>query len=79
MGYDTTTLQQTTIFNVTPNGTDGGIWQGGQGLVADDANNIYLMTGNGTFDVNVSGKGTATILENEHVEWSLGFRLLHAI
>ena len=56
MGYDTTTLQQTTIFNVTPNGTDGGIWQAGQGLVADNANNIYLMTGNGTFDANVSGK-----------------------
>ena len=55
MSYDATTLQQTTIFCVTPNGTDGGIWEGGQGLVADSTNHIYLMTGNGTFDANVSG------------------------
>jgi hypothetical protein len=56
MGYDATTLLQTTIFCVTPNGSDGGIWQSGQGLVADGLNNIYVMTGNGTFDANVSGK-----------------------
>jgi IPT/TIG domain-containing protein len=56
MGYDATTLLQTTIFCVTPNGSDGGIWQAGQGLVADGLNNIYVMTGNGTFDANVAGK-----------------------
>jgi len=56
MGYDAATLLQTTIFCVTPDGSDGGIWQSGQGLVADAANNIYAVTGNGTFDANVSGR-----------------------
>jgi hypothetical protein len=56
MGYDAATLLQTTVFCVTPDGSDGGIWQSGQGLVADNTNNIYAMTGNGTFDANVSGR-----------------------
>jgi hypothetical protein len=56
MGYEAATLLQTTVFCVTPDGSDGGIWQAGQGLVADSTNNIYVMTGNGTFDANVSGR-----------------------
>jgi hypothetical protein len=40
---------------ITPNGSDGGIWEAGQGVVSDGVNNIYAMTGNGTFDANVSG------------------------
>jgi hypothetical protein len=56
MSYEAATLLQTTVFCVTPDGSDGGIWQAGQGLVADNANNIYVMTGDGTFDANVSGR-----------------------
>jgi hypothetical protein len=41
---------QTAIFNTTPNGTGGGIWQSGAGP-ASDGNYIYLATGNGTFDL----------------------------
>ena len=55
MGYNATTLQQTTILCITPNGSDGGIWESGQGIVSDGVNDIYVMTGNGTFDANVSG------------------------
>jgi outer membrane protein assembly factor BamB len=54
LGYDESTLQRVGVFNVTPNGSSGGVWQGGQGLAADTTN-IYFMTGNGTFDVNVGG------------------------
>lgn len=43
-------LTQTAIFNTTPNGTGGGIWQSGAGP-ASDGNYIYLATGNGTFDL----------------------------
>ena len=56
MGYDATTLQQVSIFNVTPDGKDGGIWAAGYGLASDGVSNIYLMTGNGNFDANVSGR-----------------------
>jgi hypothetical protein len=49
-GYDAHTLACRSIFNTTPNGSLGCIWQGGGGPAADAAGNIYLMTGNGTFD-----------------------------
>jgi len=55
LGYDENTLAQVTVFNDTPNGQKGGIWQGGGGLLADSNGNIYLSTGNGTFDANKGG------------------------
>ena len=55
MGYGATTLAQASVFNVTPNGSQGGIWQSAGGLSADSSGNIFLLTGNGTFDANMSG------------------------
>ncbi len=50
MTYDAKTLKQTGVFNTTPNGREGGIWTSGAGPAADAAGNIYVATGNGTFD-----------------------------
>jgi hypothetical protein len=50
-GYNASTLKQNTIYSTTPNGYSAGIWGGGEGLLAD-ASNIYIMTGNGSFDAN---------------------------
>ncbi|HEY7337758.1 MAG TPA: IPT/TIG domain-containing protein [Bryobacteraceae bacterium] len=55
-GYNATTLQQTTIYNVTPNGEGGGIWHSGGGLATDTTGTIYFVTGNGDFDANTGGK-----------------------
>jgi hypothetical protein len=53
MGFHAGTLTPlVTVFNTTPDGEDGGIWQAGQGLAADNENNIYGMTGNGTFQTS---------------------------
>ena len=54
-GYDALTLHQAAIFNDTPNGSSGGIWGGGQGMLADNSGNIYFASGNGTFDANAGG------------------------
>jgi hypothetical protein len=43
------------IYNVTPNGSDGGIWQGGGGLATDTTGDIFYTTSNGTFDANSGG------------------------
>jgi hypothetical protein len=50
LAYDATTLSQTAIFNVTPEGGAGGVWQSGRGLAADENGNIYTVTGNGDYD-----------------------------
>jgi hypothetical protein len=55
MGYNASTLAQVSVFNDTPNGSQGGIWQSAGGLSADSSGNLYLTTGNGTFDVNTAG------------------------
>jgi len=55
MSYNASTLQQEAIFNVTPNGNEGGIWNSGQGPVADGSGNIYFLTANGDFNANVQG------------------------
>jgi hypothetical protein len=55
LGYDATTLQQVAVFNATPNGGEGGIWQSGAGPSADSNGNIYVITGNGSFDQNTGG------------------------
>jgi len=55
LSYSATTLVQIAVFNTTPNGSDGGVWQGGAAPSVDPAGSIYLITGNGKFDVNKGG------------------------
>lgn len=50
LGYDAATLRQAVVYNDTPNGESGGIWQSGMGLSADPEGDIYYASGNGTFD-----------------------------
>jgi immunoglobulin I-set domain protein len=53
MGYNETTLAQTSVLNLTPNGSEGSIWQSGGGLAADPQGNIYALMANGTFDTTL--------------------------
>ncbi|MDB6111083.1 MAG: hypothetical protein JWR69_2833, partial [Pedosphaera sp.] len=48
--YNAYTLEPLGVFNTTPNGSAGAIWQASSGPAADAAGNIYFETGNGTFD-----------------------------
>lgn len=57
MAYNESTLKQTSVLNVTPNGSEGAIWMSGDGLAADSSGNIYFLDGNGTFDRTLNAKG----------------------
>ena len=37
------------VFNTSPNGSEVGIWQAGQGPAADAEGNLFMITGNGDF------------------------------
>jgi len=49
------TYTQTQVFNVSPDGIEGGIWMSGQGL-ASDGTSIYPLTSNGSVTVQLGGK-----------------------
>jgi len=62
MSYNVTTLQPISVFCSTPNGIQsniffggGGIWMAADGIPVDSNGNIYVNTGNGTFDANTGG------------------------
>jgi Ig-like domain CHU_C associated len=55
LGYDAHTLAQTSVFVSNPNGADDGVWESGCGPTTDPAGNIYVSTGNGTFDPTTQG------------------------
>jgi hypothetical protein len=57
MAYSESTLRQTNVLNLTPNGSAGAIWMSGGGMAADSAGNIFLLDGNGTFDSKLDAAG----------------------
>lgn len=56
MGYDARTLRQLSVYNDTPDGFRGGIWQAGGAPAADSAGNLFFTTGNGTFNLDSGGQ-----------------------
>ena len=54
-GYNSASLQQTGVFNVTPTGLQGGILQSGGGPSADSNGNIFVTTGEGPFGPSPGG------------------------
>lgn len=63
MAYNARTLGQMAVFNVVPDDIDsvnhtcrGGIWQSGVGPAADADGNIFLSTGNGSFNASSGGR-----------------------
>ena len=57
IAYDAGTLARSSVLNVTPNGSEGGIWMAGAGPAADAQGNVYLLDGNGTFDTTLTAAG----------------------
>lgn len=56
MAYNSQTLAQTSVIDVTPNGNEGAIWMSGAGLAGDNQA-LYFLDGNGTFDTTLNSQG----------------------
>lgn len=63
LGYDATTLEQQVVYNTTPEGRDGGVWESGMGMAADAAGDLYVVVGNGT--VGAGGDPTGLVNRGE--------------
>ena len=51
IGYDAADLQQQTgVYNSTPDGYGGSVWQSGRGVAADSSGALYFISGNGDCD-----------------------------
>lgn len=55
--HDVETLEQNGLFCTTANGTRAGIWQAGEGLVADRKGYVYAGTGNGDTNIDLGNYG----------------------
>src|SRR5579863_8362373 len=70
-GYNSQTLVQVAAYNITPNGTDGGIWQSGCAPSVDSSGNLFVSTGNGTF-TNGSANNSSNELSDSVIKFSTG-------
>jgi hypothetical protein len=59
VAVDVDTFKQTSAIPTTQQGFGGGIWQGSGGPAADDQGNVYVMTGNGGFDIKKNAGDTS--------------------
>src|SRR5487761_1083775 len=57
IGYNAGSLAQTSVLNLTPDGSEGSIWQSGAGPAADSSGNIYFLDANGSFDTTLTSSG----------------------
>jgi len=57
MGYNESSLAQVSVIDLTPNGSDGSVWQAGAGPGADAGGNLFFLIANGTFDTPLSAGG----------------------
>lgn len=48
--YNAGSLAQVGVFDASPDDNGAAIWQSGNGPAADSSGNVYLITGNGTWD-----------------------------
>jgi hypothetical protein len=60
LGYDAKTLQLQSVYNATPSGSQGAIWQSGVGLTSDGTD-IWATVGNGTTGGNNMGNNVVRL------------------
>jgi hypothetical protein len=57
MAFSADTLAQSSVLNLVPNGSEGGIWMAGTAPAADSNGNLFFIIGNGDFDTTLNTSG----------------------
>jgi hypothetical protein len=55
LGFSASTLAREIVFNTSPNSWGAGLWESESGITVDAHGHLYLVTGNGPFDLNRGG------------------------
>jgi hypothetical protein len=55
-GFNAADLSLQSVVNLSPDGSLSTVWMCGAGPAVDAAGNLYVVTGNGTFDANAGGR-----------------------
>ncbi len=54
-GFDANTVAMTNVMSLSANGEGNGVWMGGGGLSVDANGNMFMVSGDGTFDGSSGG------------------------
>jgi hypothetical protein len=72
LGYRSTDLSRAIVFDSSPNGMEGGLWQSENGFTVDARGHLYVVTGNGDFTLNTGGSDVGdSLLEMVPVDGTL--------
>lgn len=64
IGYSATTLARTIVYNDSPDTYGGGLWESQAGVTADAHGHLFLVSGDGPFDLDRGGRDAGdTVLE----------------
>lgn len=56
LGYSAATLARQVVYNTSPDSWGGGMWESESGITVDAHGHLYLVTGNGPFNLNRGGR-----------------------
>ena len=62
LGYRTSDLSRAIVYNTTPDADQGGLWESASGITVDDHGHLFIVTGNGPFDVDSGGRDVSDSL-----------------
>ena len=65
IGYDESTLTKTNVLNLTPNGSEGAIWQSWVRDSPLTGRASFFLDANGTFDTTLNSKGFPSMATTE--------------
>ncbi|HEX4226781.1 MAG TPA: hypothetical protein VHZ97_30740, partial [Pseudonocardiaceae bacterium] len=55
LGYRTSDLGRAIVYNATPDSDQGGLWESESGITVDNHGHLFLVTGNGPYDLDSGG------------------------